>query len=788
MRPVSAVVAEGQWYSHERDHWLTGRVPVKWRVRASLPWASLAIGLYAAPVNGLQAVPRPAVTTSRITLSAPVLGRRHAVTLNDILDVREVHEPRLSPDGQSVAFLVRQAFLDCNCYHTALYVVPADGRVPPTKLVEDDAIADLRWTPDSRLVTYLSIRGGLRRLWQLSRDGGELRPVFTHIQDGERTAFRASPPSRNTPSVDIDQYEWSPDGSQIGFTIKPVGDSASIRRVTDGGVVYDEKRMWLLDILSHRWAREASQLWVYNVKSRRERMIWRAPLEGAVSWAATPGGSSGSIASFAWSPDGDRIAVSFSAGIMPATGEANYDLGLVKLAGDEFEPLVATDSVSEERPAWAPDGRRVAFFSSGDYYPASLGLRSAFGIVRLSTLEVRYVAQGATSGLVPRLWWLGDGTALAFETASAGGHHRERSGVYRVDLSSGTMQRLTPAKDHISDCGVPWEGHLSCVRQRPDVPNDPAIVDLSTGRSRTVAAVNPQLRDLMLAPVTELRWANKFAAETNGYLVRPQDYQRGKRYPLVLVLYHFEGRFVTTAEWLTGYPVQVLAREGFAVLLLNYPRSDGWEGNDFARGSILEGHSPLSSWEAAIRLLSGQGLVDTERVGIMGASHGGFWVHYALTHSSLFRVGSVTSDGDFNPGVYGLLGLRYGRMYEKILGGPPYGSTLANWLKFSPVFNADRVRAPVLIESSSDEAIYQLEMHTALRRNGVPVEFVIYPDDGHVLSQPRHRFASMQRNLDWFSFWLLERERPEPETQEQYNRWRAMRAQLCQLGWYASQR
>jgi dipeptidyl aminopeptidase/acylaminoacyl peptidase len=116
---------------------------------------------------------------------------------------------------------------------------------------------------------------------------------------------------------------------------------------------------------------------------------------------------------------------------------------------------------------------------------------------------------------------------------------------------------------------------------------------------------------------------------------------------------------------------------------------------------------------------------------------------------------------------------------EKVLGGPPYGLTLRNWEAFSPALNAQRVQVPVLMESSAEEAILGLEMFGTLRYHEVPVEFVIYPDEGHVLTQPVHRLASMRRNLDWFSFWLLKKEDPDPAKREQYERWRAMRGHLA---------
>jgi dipeptidyl aminopeptidase/acylaminoacyl peptidase len=573
----------------------------------------------------------------------------------------------------------------------------------------------------------------------------------------------------------VDHYEWSPDGTQIAFTTRPLPDSATIRRLTDDGVLYDDTRMWMLDILRHQWRRDPAELWLHDLRTHRDTRVWQAPQAGATSWSL-------GIVSMAWSPDSRKIAVSYASRTSVATGWVDYDVAIVRPAERAVSVLVATDSMSEHGAAWSPDGKRLAFLSEFNVPLNTTGSRSAIGIADLATGKTRYVARGKTGSSAERLWWVRRGAALAFESASAGGQHRDRGGVYVVELPGGAVRRLTPAEDHISSCGPVVNERIACVRQNPNLPPDPAVVDLATGQSQTIATANPQVADVIRGEVTELRWANKFGAETNGYLIRPFNYVPGHRYPLVLILYGFQGRFVAGAEWITNYPAQVLARDGFAVLLWNYPRWDDWPGNNFSRASVADGYGPLSSLESIVNILVIQGLADAHRVGIMGLSHGGYLTEFALTHSSQFRVASIANDGDFNPGIYWLVGTQAHRvLYEKFLGGPPHGATLANWLTYSPALNANRVSAPVLMETNAEETLFGLETFTALRHHHIPVELVVYPDDSHVLSQPRHRLASMQRNLDWFRFWLLGREDPDSAKQEQYERWGRMRADLPKL-------
>jgi hypothetical protein len=73
-------------------------------------------------------------------------------------------------------------------------------------------------------------------------------------------------------------------------------------------------------------------------------------------------------------------------------------------------------------------------------------------------------------------------------------------------------------------------------------------------------------------------------------------------------------------------------------------------------------------------------------------------------------------------------------------------------------------------------ALYMLGYPKAARRVGMPTEFIIYPKTGHNLAIPRLQREAAQRNLDWFEFWLRDRENADSEAAAQYARWRTLRA------------
>ena len=257
-------------------------------------------------------------------------------------------------------------------------------------------------------------------------------------------------------------------------------------------------------------------------------------------------------------------------------------------------------------------------------------------------------------------------------------------------------------------------------------------------------------------------------------LIRPVGYVPGKRYPFLMALYDFQGKFLTQAEWISSYPTQVFAANGFAVLLMNQPAEYGWRYGNFEQYAFDRDLNALDSVDAALDTVTQMGIADPRRAGIIGWSYGSEITNETLTHSHRWSAASASSGGANNHGEYWITGEPFQHYLEGTMGGSPYGSYDKRYDDLSTALRAHKVTTPLLIESSPGEMLFSLEFYTALRRQNKPVDFVIYPDEGHIYSQPAHRIASMQSNLDWFLFWLQGKEDPQPDKQDQYRRWKAL--------------
>jgi hypothetical protein len=191
----------------------------------------------------------------------------------------------------------------------------------------------------------------------------------------------------------------------------------------------------------------------------------------------------------------------------------------------------------------------------------------------------------------------------------------------------------------------------------------------------------------------------------------------------------------------------------------------------------------VGGFEAAIKQLAAQGMIDPHRVGVIGFSYTCFHVLYALTHRpDLFVAASIT-DG-LNMGYVQYIFSTdsesgFGqRAISQTNGGLPFGKGLMEWATRGPGFNLDRVEAPLLISAlERGQLLAEWEIYSGLRVLGKPVDMVWlrHEDAPHVLVKPKQRYFSQQLAVDWFGFWLQDYEDPDPPKAVQYKRWRELR-------------
>ena len=314
------------------------------------------------------------------------------------------------------------------------------------------------------------------------------------------------------------------------------------------------------------------------------------------------------------------------------------------------------------------------------------------------------------------------------------------------------------------------------VRVRQDLNEPPALfVSDSIGdRSLKLWDPNPHLETINLGEVSEYRWQDKTGREWVGGLVKPPNYMPGRRYPLVIQTHGFQRhQFMTVGTFTTAFAARPLAAIGIVVLQTQ-------EATDLM--TPHEASVNLQGYEAAIDHLAADGLVDAERVGLIGFSRTGYYALEALTKSPKKFAAATIADSDFLGYMQQLLGVDINAQnsFRKegiaIYGSVPFGSGLKTWLQEAPAFALDKILAPVRIEvHNSHSLLFNWEVYAALRIQDKPVDLIQLPNAAHIIAKPLERLASEQGDVDWFDFWLNGDEDPDPTKAGQYARWRELR-------------
>jgi dipeptidyl aminopeptidase/acylaminoacyl peptidase len=223
------------------------------------------------------------------------------------------------------------------------------------------------------------------------------------------------------------------------------------------------------------------------------------------------------------------------------------------------------------------------------------------------------------------------------------------------------------------------------------------------------------------------------------------------------------------SEW--PYPYRLAAMRGYFVLFPNY-RGTGSYSEAFStpRDTAAE---PVDDIVKGVEYLVAQGFVDEKKIGIAGHSHGSWLGPMVLVRNpKLFRAASFAEGGVNMISGYGAMPgwLNLG-IHDYYRPGSPYHTT-QRYIETSPIFHVAGLTAPTLLEFGDQSLATQgFEFQTALWRCGVPNELIIYPKTGHNMNRPAQEVESMQRNFDWFDYWMLGKKDPNADKKEQYERW-----------------
>ena len=662
---------------------------------------------------------RPLVAVIALCVSAVALAQgdaRRALTIDDLLAMRSVSEPTLSPEGGWVAYTVETVDVDADESATQIYMVSRDGSEVVQLTADDYSASTPRWSPDGRYLGFLAAKGdddAKTQVWTLDRRGGEAQ-AYTAVDQGVR------------------DFLWSPDGSRMLLMIRDKSASDLAAEAAEEAGEEPKPLPFVIDRLQFKQDGvpylDRSRTHIYVLDEREGE-----PLQ------LTFGDYDDSQP--AWRPDGTEIAFSSNRTEEPDSND-NADIWVVSAVGDDVtrEPRrITSNEGSDYSPAWSNDGETIAYVTVTEpeliwYATNHLAMASASGgNERVLTAELdRNVGSPVFTP---------DDSAILFTLEDSAEQH-----LASLDLESGGINR--PIEGQLSVRGFE-QGPNGDVVARMSMPHlPPELFLLGGGELTQLTRTNEALLgELALADVRNVTFPSADGTEIEGFIFTPPDYERGTRYPTILRIH---GGPVSQYDFSFNADAQLLAAQGYVVVISN-PRGSSGYGQDFSAALFANWGVPdLADVMAAVDHAIDEGYTDPDRLGVGGWSYGGILTNYVITKSDRFEA-AITGASEVNYiANYGHDHYQY--WWENELGLP--WENKEAWEKISPWEDVDKVVTPTLVMGGKEDWNVPIQnseqLYQALRRRGVDTQLVVYPDESHGISRPSFRRDRWQRYIDWY--------------------------------------
>lgn len=636
----------------------------------------------------------------------------------DVYALTGAADPRISPDGKRVAYVVWWIEQDTNEYRSAIWVAPLDGSAEPAKFTAGEKRdGSPRWSPDGRRLAFVSNRGEEKtpaNLWVIPAEGGEARRLTDRKES-------------------VEKFAWSPDGKRIAFA----------SRCRDDAYEEEDDRKRAPRRLTRLFYKLDSVGWTTD----RRTHLFVVDVDGESEPKQITDGDCEDNAP-CWTPDGTRIVFTSLRG-------DKWDIELVTrlyvVDADGGEPKQLTgDDASFDTPVFSPDGSRIA--AHWGIEDGTFPHHGQIAVLDPDGGNVRVLTQSLDRQCTPfpdfrePLW---DGDRILFNVEDGGNNH-----LYAVAADGSSAPELVLGGERVV-----------------------AAFDAYGGAIAYVASTHTTLRELFVGDrqVTNLTGdreyldAERFTAiskdgtEVDAWVVRPPDFDPTKKYATILSVHG--GPFT---QYSTGFfdEFQVMAGGGYVVLFSN-PRGGSGHSEEWGRAirGPIDGKGPgwgTVDFEDVLAVvdtaLEKYEFVDGDRLGIIGGSYGGFMTSWAISHDHRFKAAISERAVNHMVSAAGSSDLFW--VFHQQFGGHWFDH-VDTWLELSPASYAKNIETPVLVLHSENDLRCNIEqgehLFVELRLLGKEVEMVRFPAESHELTRsgsPRHRVQRFEIVLDWFAKYL----------------------------------
>jgi dipeptidyl aminopeptidase/acylaminoacyl peptidase len=639
------------------------------------------------------------------------------VTIDDVMAMKAVASPVVSPDGTQIVYTVRTWKQDGDRMEsrTHLWRVAVAGGAARQITYGDRGDSQPQWSPDGRYISFVSARGAgsgddapRGQIYLMAADGGE----SWKLTDAKEA---------------VASYSWSPDSARIAYVTTNARSSeeeAAIRK-------RDDERVFEGDF--------------------RFQHIWTVDVESKAAARLTDGSAYTVIGAPSWAPDGTRLVFSGK----PTTMLRDYrsDVYLADVRAKSVEKI-STNPGPDSSPQWSPDGATIAWVSEpitakpiGDgTLPSYIG-HSHLILYDVAKKSARDVWSSGFDVDANAPQWSADSQHIVFVAGK-----RAYSEVFRFDVASGRYTQVTREKT-VSYGSRSKDGKVVAVTMdSPLMPAEVHVTDASFASFRKLTDTNPQAASFSLGETEVVTWKSSDGWDVEGVLLKPVGFTPGRRYPTLVVAHGGPA-----GAYVNNYRVggleggQLWAGLGWAVFYPN-PRGSTNYGEKFLRANVNDwGGGDYRDIMTGVDALVARGIADPDRLAHIGWSYGGYMTAWVVSQTSRFKAAMVGAGLTNMASMYGTNDIP--NVLVTYFGGYPTKETLPLYSARSAMTFIDNVTTPTLIlHGANDERVptgQAYEMFRALKDRGKTTELVFYPREGHGIAEYYHVKDRLQRIHDW---------------------------------------
>jgi len=672
------------------------------------------------------------------------------MTFMDIMHINRVGSPDISPDGSRMIYTTSVLDWEKRKYFSDIFIVPTTGGDSrQMTFTKDKNETSPKWSKDGSFFAFLSDRDGKNQIYFMRPDGGEAWKVTKHkdgvtkfewSKDGKYLAYTAGKPEKRqiwimpgkggkpvkltSHKTPVKDWYWSPCCKKIYFIAPDSVDKIDNKRKKEK---FDVKIINPVKFPDH--------LWVVDVEKKEEKRL--------------TGGNEYTVQQIVISDNGSKIAFN-GASTNRYAGWLDVEVYLLDVTSGIIT-RITKNSVWEAPVSFSPDSKWLAFCAADEF---------TYG--RLSKIYVIPSNGGPIKKLLPEFqydasisFWSDDSKTIYFNTGV--GVTRQ---LFSVSIDGGKPLQLTKEKANTYVFKDKETGTLLIYYTDPENPNDIYTSTLNNLGNKEywirLTKANPQVENFALGQYETIRWKSTDGQMVEGILIKPVSYTKERRYPLIVQIHGGPASAYTLSfSGSYGTYTNIYAAHNYAVFQPNYRGSNNY-GEKF-RMEIAGDYfrQAFDDIMTGVDYLIDRGIAHPDSLGMMGWSAGGHWSNWTLVSTDRFKAISTGAGAVNWISLYAETDVQFTR--EFYFKGTPYD----NWdhyVKVSPLKYIKNAKTPTLIHfGEKDQRIPRPqgeELHMALKKLGVPTEFIVYPGMPHGLREPRYQLVKMVAEFNWFEHWI----------------------------------